>query len=285
MKLSETTPMPNTEAPHKPIPFRMLIALAALLVFLLIMRLRLPGYHSIPKNLGANASITVLAKYPHDPAAFTQGLLYADGLFYESAGLYGQSTLRKVEPETGAVLLEKRLDAHYFAEGLALLEGKLYQLTWKENTGFIYDPQDFRQLGAFSYTTEGWGLTTDGSSLILSDGSATLYFLDPQTLQTTRALQVRLDGAPLDRLNELEYIRGEIYANIWYKDLIARIDPASGEVVGIIDCGSLRDGEGTPAPNDVLNGIAYDTRGDRLYVTGKNWPWIYEVSLRSAQTP
>lgn len=277
--------MPNTEAPHKPIPFRMLIALAALLVFLLIMRLRLPGYHSIPKNLGANASITVLAKYPHDPAAFTQGLLYADGLFYESAGLYGQSTLRKVEPETGAVLLEKRLDAHYFAEGLALLEGKLYQLTWKENTGFIYDPQDFRQLGAFSYTTEGWGLTTDGSSLILSDGSATLYFLDPQTLQTTRALQVRLDGAPLDRLNELEYIRGEIYANIWYKDLIARIDPASGEVVGIIDCGSLRDGEGTPAPNDVLNGIAYDTRGDRLYVTGKNWPWIYEVSLRSAQTP
>ena len=193
--------MPNTEAPHKPIPFRMLIALAALLVFLLVMRLRLPGYHSIPKNLGANASITVLAKFPHDPAAFTQGLLYADGLFYESAGLYGQSTLRKVDPETGAVLLEKRLDAQYFAEGLALLEGKLYQLTWKENTGFIYDPQDFRQLGAFSYPTEGWGLTTDGSSLILSDGSATLYFLDPQTLQTTRALQVNLDGAPLDRLN------------------------------------------------------------------------------------
>ncbi|HOG58642.1 MAG TPA: glutaminyl-peptide cyclotransferase [Anaerolineaceae bacterium] len=277
--------MPNTEAPHKRIPFRMLIALAALLVFLLVMRLRLPGYHSIPKNLGANASITVLAKFPHDPAAFTQGLLYADGLFYESAGLYGQSTLRKVDPETGAVLLEKRLDAQYFAEGLALLEGKLYQLTWKENTGFIYDPQDFRQLSTFSYPTEGWGLTTDGSSLILSDGSATLYFLDPQTLQTTRALQVSLDGAPLDRLNELEYIRGEIYANIWYKDLIARIDPASGEVVGVIDCGSLRDGEGAPAPNDVLNGIAYDARGDRLYITGKNWPWIYEVSLRSVQTP
>ena len=277
--------MPNTEAPHKRIPFRMLIALAALLVFLLVMRLRLPGYHSIPKNLGANASITVLAKFPHDPAAFTQGLLYADGLFYESAGLYGQSTLRKVEPKTGAVLLEKRLDAQYFAEGLALLEGKLYQLTWKENTGFIYDPQDFRQLGAFSYPTEGWGLTTDGSSLILSDGSATLYFLDPKTLQTTRALQISLDGAPLDRLNELEYIRGEIYANIWYKDLIARIDPASGEVVGVIDCGSLRDGEGAPAPKDVLNGIAYDARGDRLYLTGKNWPWIYEVSLRSVQTP
>lgn len=278
-------PMPNTETPHKPIPFRIFIALAALLVFLLVMRLRLPGFHSIPKNLGANASITVLAKFPHDPAAFTQGLLYADGLFYESAGLYGQSTLRKVDPETGAVLLEKRLDAQYFAEGLALLEGKLYQLTWKENTGFIYDPQDFRQLGTFSYPTEGWGLTTDGSSLILSDGSATLYFLDPQTLQTTRALQVNLDGAPLDRLNELEYIRGEIYANIWYKDLIARIDPTSGEVVGVIDCGSLRDGEGAPGPNDVLNGIAYDARGDRLYLTGKNWPWIYEVSLRSVQTP
>ncbi len=263
----------------------MLIAFAALVLFLLVMRLRLPTYHSIPQNLGANASVKVLAKYPHDPDSFTQGLLYADGLLYESAGLYGQSTLRKLELESGAVLLEERLDEQYFAEGLALWDDKLYQLTWKENTGFIYDPGDFSQLGTFSYPTEGWGLTTDGSSLILSDGSANLYFIDPQTMQTSRTLQVSLDGAPLERLNELEYIRGEIYANIWYKDLIVRINPKSGEVIGVIDFSLLRQGEDAPAPQDVLNGIAYDAQGDRLFITGKNWPWIFEVAVETVKTP
>ncbi|NMC16566.1 MAG: glutaminyl-peptide cyclotransferase [Chloroflexi bacterium] len=249
------------------------------------MRLRIPSFRSIPKDLGTNAAVTVLSKYPHDPASFTQGLLYADGVLYESAGLYGQSTLRKLEIESGAVLLEERLDAQYFAEGLTLLDGKLYQLTWKENKGFIYDPQDFRQLGTFTYSTEGWGLTTDGSSLILSDGSANLYFIDPKTMQTSRTLLVSLDGAPLERLNELEFIRGEIYANIWYKDLIVRINPESGEVIGVIDCGILREGQDAPLPKDVLNGIAYDAQGDRLFITGKNWPWIYEVSLETVKTP
>lgn len=259
--------------------------LAALILFVLVMRLRIPSYRAIPKDLGTNAAVTVLAKYPHDPASFTQGLLYADGVLYESAGLYGQSTLRKLELESGAVLLEEHLDAQYFAEGLTLLDGKLYQLTWKENKGFIYDPQDFRQLGTFTYSTEGWGLTTDGSSLILSDGSANLYFIDPKTMQTSRSLQITLDGAPLERLNELEFIRGEIYANIWYKDLIVRINPESGEVIGVIDCGILREGQDAPLPKDVLNGIAYDAQGDRLFITGKNWPWIYEVSLETVKTP
>ena len=277
--------MKKTKNTPKPKSYRLFIALAALALFLLVMHVRLPGSNSIPRKLGANAEIKVLAQTPHDPQSFTQGLLYADGLFYESAGLYGQSTLRKLEVESGAVLLEERLDEQYFAEGLTLLNGKLYQLTWKENKGFIYDPQDFSLLGTFTYSTEGWGLTTDGSSLILSDGSAALYFIDPQSMLTTRTLQVTLDGAPLERLNELEFIRGEIYANIWYKDLIVRINPESGEVIGVIDCGILREGQDAPLPKDVLNGIAYDAQGDRLFITGKNWPWIYEVSLETVKTP
>jgi Glutamine cyclotransferase len=277
--------MAKNQNTKKPINYRLFIALAALALFVLVMLLRIPSYRAIPKDLGTNAVVTVLAKYPHDPASFTQGLLYADGVLYESAGLYGQSTLRKLELESGAVLLEERLDAQYFAEGLTLLDGKLYQLTWKENKGFVYDPQDFRQLGTFTYSTEGWGLTTDGSSLILSDGSANLYFIDSKTMQTSRTLLVSLDGAPLERLNELEFIRGEIYANIWYKDLIARINPESGEVIGVIDCGILREGQDAPLPKDVLNGIAYDAQGDRLFITGKNWPWIYEVALESVKTP
>ncbi|HOE35626.1 MAG TPA: glutaminyl-peptide cyclotransferase [Anaerolineaceae bacterium] len=265
--------------------YRLLIALAALVLFAVIMRLRIPTYHSIPKKLGANAEVEVIAAYPHNPESFTQGLLYADGVLYESAGLYGQSALRKLELETGVALLEKRLEEQYFAEGLTLLDGRLYQLTWKENKGFIYNPADFSLEGTFTYGMEGWGLTTDGSSLILSDGSAVLYFIDPKTMQTTRTLQVTLDGAPLEKLNELEYIRGEIYANIWYKDIIVRINPQTGQVIGEIDCSILRQGENSLLPKDVLNGIAYDAEGDRLFITGKNWPRIYEVVLKNAKNP
>ena len=205
-------------------------------------------------------------------------MVYADGYFYESTGLYGKSTLRKVEPATGKVVQELKLEDQYFAEGLALYEDQLYQLTWKEHTGFIYD-KAFALLGSFSYPTEGWGLTTDGNSLILSDGSATLYFLDPQTLQTTRTVQVSQAGQPVEQLNELEYIQGEVYANIWYQDVIVRIDPSSGQVLGQIDLSSLREGENAPDPADVLNGIAYDTKESRLFVTGKNWPYVYEIAL------
>ena len=254
------------------------IALIALAIFLLIMHFRLPHAGSIPADLGSNARISVLATYPHDTDAFTQGLVYADGYFYESTGLYGKSTLRKVEPATGKVVQELKLEDQYFAEGLALYKDQLYQLTWKEHTGFIYD-KAFALLGSFSYPTEGWGLTTDGSSLILSDGSATLYFLDPQTLQTTRTVQVTQAGQPVEQLNELEYIQGEVYANIWYQDVIVRIDPSSGQVLGQIDLSSLREGENAPDPADVLNGIAYDTKESRLFVTGKNWPYVYEIAL------
>jgi len=179
----------NAKPSSKRIPNNLIIALVALAAFVLIMFLRLPRSHSIPPDLGSSAKVKVLATYPHDPNAFTEGFLYADGYFYESIGLYGQSALRKVEPDTGQVVQELKLTNQYFAEGLTLLDDQLYQLTWKEHTGFIYD-QNFTQQSTFSYSTEGWGLTTDGSSLILSDGSATLYFLDPQSLQTRRSVQV-----------------------------------------------------------------------------------------------
>ena len=253
---------PSSQSKRSNIAF----ALIALAIFLLIMYFRLPHAGSIPADLGSNARISVLATYPHDTDAFTQGLVYADGYFYESTGLYGKSTLRKVEPATGKVVQELKLADQYFAEGLALYEDQLYQLTWKEHTGFIYP-------------TEGWGLTTDGSSPILSDGSATLYFLDPQTLQTTRTVQVTQAGQPVEQLNELEYIQGEVYANIWYQDVIVRIDSSSGQVLGQIDLSSLREGEHAPNPVDVLNGIAYDAKEDRLFVTGKNWPYVYEIAL------
>ena len=265
---------PSSQSKRSNIAF----ALIALAIFLLIMYFRLPHAGSIPADLGSNARISVLATYPHDTDAFTQGLVYADGYFYESTGLYGKSTLRKVEPATGKVVQELKLADQYFAEGLALYEDQLYQLTWKEHTGFIYD-KAFALLGSFSYPTEGWGLTTDGNSLILSDGSATLYFLDPQTLQTTRTVQVSQSGQPVEQLNELEYIQGEVYANIWYQDVIVRIDPSSGQVLGQIDLSSLREGENAPDPADVLNGIAYDAKESRLFVTGKNWPYVYEIAL------
>lgn len=270
---------------EKPTPKRthsnIFFALIALAAFLLIMYLRLPRSHSIPPRLGSRAKIEVLATYPHDTDAFTQGLVYADGYFYESTGLYGKSTLRKVEPATGKVVQELKLEDQYFAEGLALYADQLYQLTWKEHTGFIYD-KDLRLQSTFTYPTEGWGLTTDGSSLILSDGSATLYFLDPQSWQTTHTVQVTQAGQPVEKLNELEYIQGEVFANIWYSDIIIRIDPTNGEVLGQIDLSSLREGANAPNPADVLNGIAYDAKQDRLFVTGKNWPFVYEIALVNA---
>lgn len=271
--------MAQVEKPiRKRIKHNLLIALGALAVFLLVLVLCLPHSHSIPPHLSSNAQIEVLTTYPHDPNAFTEGLIYADDYFYESAGLYGQSTLRKIEPSTGKVVQELKLSDQYFAEGLTLLGDQLYQLTWREHTGFIYDEQ-FNLKKTFTYATEGWGLTTDGNSLILSDGSATLYFLDPQSLQIIRTVQVTQAGQPVEQLNELEYVQGEVYANIWYSDMIVRIDPANGQVIGQIDLSSLREDANGPKPADVLNGIAYDAKGDRLFVTGKNWSYIYEIKL------
>ena len=219
-------------------------------------------------------SYRVVATHPHDPSAFTQGLVYADGVFYEGTGLYGRSSLRRVDPPTGQVLQKVDVAPSYFGEGVALVGDTLYQLTWQEHTAFTYDRHSFAATGQFTYTTEGWGLTYDGRSLIMSDGSNTLYFRDPVTFEETGRVQV-FDGAtPVTLLNELEFIGGEVYANVWQTERIARIDPQTGRVTAWIDLTGLR-----PPQTDVLNGIAYDAGQDRLFVTGKLWPYLYEIAL------
>ena len=222
----------------------------------------------------------VVNTYPHDPRAFTQGLVFHDGALLESTGQYGQSSLRRVELKTGKVLKKVEVGREYFAEGLTLLGGKLYQLTWQHRLGFVYDPETFQKIGDFLYADEGWGLTNDGESLILSDGSDRLRFIDPSDYRVKRAVSVRDGGRPVSSLNELEYVKGEIYANVWHDDRVARIDPQTGRVLGWIDfSGLLKPGEVTDE-EAVLNGIAYDEGGDRLFVTGKLWPKLFEVRVK-----
>lgn len=225
-------------------------------------------------------SYRVVRTFPHDPAAFTQGLLYDDGFLYESTGQYGQSSLRKVELETGAVVQAHQLDDRFFGEGLALFGNRLLQLTWRANKGFAYRLDSFAPLAEFAYPTEGWGLTYDGELLIMSDGSATLYFRDPFTFAEVRRVAVVAQGRPVARLNELEWVAGEVFANIWQTDTIARIDPATGHVAGWIDLtGLLSDADRRGSNAEVLNGIAYDREGERLFVTGKWWPKLYQIEL------
>lgn len=218
--------------------------------------------------------------YPHDAEAFTQGLIYADGNLYESTGLAGKSSLRKVNLETGEV--EKKIDlpAPFFGEGIALFRDSIYQLTWRSYTGFVYDKDTFEEKRRFSYATEGWGITHDGKRLIMSDGTARLYYLDPETLEVTGYIDVV--GAPEEienlRLNELEYVRGEIFANVWPTSYIIRISPASGRVKGWVDMKGILGAE-EQAKADVLNGIAYDAGKNRLFVTGKLWPRLFEIEL------
>ena len=222
----------------------------------------------------------VINTLPHDPNAFTQGLVYADDIFYEGTGRNGQSSLRKVEPTTGAVFQQHNLDEQYFGEGIALFGDKIYQLTWQSNTGFIYDKATFAELSRFAYPTEGWGITDNGSELIMSDGTATLYFWDPETLQETRRLEVLYQGEPLVRLNELEYFDDAIWANVWQTDAVVRIDPTTGVVNGLVDLRGLLDyAPAFTTPVDVLNGIAYDETTGRLFVTGKLWPAVFEIEL------
>lgn len=225
----------------------------------------------------ASYSFKVVNTYPHDPKAFTQGLVYYKGFLYEGTGLNGASELRKVELKTGKVLQRKALAEKYFGEGIVLFEGKIYQLTWKNREGFIYDLNTFNQVGSFNYDTEGWGFTQDGKSLILSDGSERLYFLNPKTLKPERSITVTLGGKPINNLNELEYIGGKIYANIWQTTQIVIVDPKTGVVEGVIDLRGLS--LLMPAGADVLNGIAYDGEGKRLFVTGKLWPMLFEIEL------
>lgn len=222
----------------------------------------------------------VVKSYPHDANAFTQGLVYHQGIFYESTGLNGGSSLRRVEIATGTVLKKVDVASQHFGEGLALLNGRLYQLTWQSQLAFVYAEDSFSLLDTLSYVGEGWGLTQDGNSLIMSDGSDQLRFLDPATFHVQRTIQVQDNGRSIRNLNELEYIHGEIYANIWQTDRIVRIDPRSGRVTAWINLTGLLTPEDHQRPVDVLNGIAYDEAGDRLFVTGKLWPKVFEIKLK-----
>lgn len=217
--------------------------------------------------------------YPHDPKAFTQGLIYDGGFLYEGTGQYGASSLRKVDLETGKVLKMRGLPPQYFGEGIALFRDRIIQLTWQSRVGFVYHKERFELIREFSYPTEGWGLTTDGRHIIMSDGSSTLSFLDPESFKKIKAVEVRDPFGLVSKLNELEYIRGEIFANIWPTNRIARIAPATGMVTGWIDMTGLAGPDAMFYPIDVLNGIAYDAGKDRLFVTGKLWPKLYEIQL------
>jgi len=221
----------------------------------------------------------VVNTYPHDRGAFTEGLQYVDGALYESTGRNGASDLRRVALETGEVQQRCTLPEAYFGEGVTVLDEKIFQLTWQNHTGFVYARAGFTWQRSFTYPTEGWGLTHDGQRLIMSDGTATIHFLDPATLEETSHIDVYDDHGPVVLLNELEYVRGEIYANVWQTDQIARIDPQSGQVLGWIDLSGLLSAEDRNQPVDVLNGIAYDAARDRLFVTGKLWPKLFEIEL------
>jgi glutaminyl-peptide cyclotransferase len=227
----------------------------------------------------------VVRAYPHDPAAFTEGLFYHDGALYESTGLEGQSTLRKVELATGRVLRSRALDSQYFGEGIVPWKGRLIQLTWVSHVGFVYDLATFAPIARFTYPGEGWALTEDGRDLIMSDGTPVLRFLDPDTLKPVRRLTVTADGVPLRNINELEWVKGQILANVWMTRRIARIDPATGRVTAWIDLGRLVPPDVAGDADAVANGIAWDAQHDRLFVTGKRWPRLFEIHLVRRTTP
>jgi glutamine cyclotransferase len=225
------------------------------------------------------AGYRVVKAYPHDRGAFTQGLIWLDGKLYESTGLVGLSTIREVDLETGRVLRRTDIPAGLFGEGLVDWGDELLSITWRDNVGFRWDRRTFRQSGTFNYNHEGWGLTQDGRHIIMSDGTPTLRFLDPATMREVRRIEVTAAGAPVRDLNELEFVNGEILANVWMTTRIARIDPASGRVTGWIELAGLVAETAGANEDSVLNGIAYDRAGDRLFVTGKNWPRLYEIDL------
>ncbi|MEZ5428635.1 MAG: glutaminyl-peptide cyclotransferase [Pyrinomonadaceae bacterium] len=252
-----------------------------------------------PENTVPHYTYEIVNTYQHDPKAFTQGLVFKDGFLFESTGEYGRSTLRKVELETGQVTKKVDLDKKFFAEGMTILGGKIYQLTWRENVCFVYNESDFSPLKEFRYQGEGWGLTNDGKNLIMSDGTHLIKFIDPETFQTMRTLAIfQENGNPLYLINELEYINGEIWANIWHSEeketqttqgilpnigkpnYIARINPQTGKVTGWIDLANISP-EDSAGGENTLNGIAYDSGSDRLFVTGKEWKKLFEIKLKA----
>ena len=245
-----------------------------------------PGNPEPPASSVPTFGFDIIKSYPHDPNAFTQGLIYHGGFLYESTGQRGASSLRKVEIETGKVLQKYDVPSDFFAEGIALLDGRIYQLTWQSGLGFVYLLDDFRLQREFRYSGEGWGLTTDGKLLYHSDGTHVIRVVDPASYKTLRTIVVRKeDGKPLMRINELEWVKGEIWANIWHSENIgkpnhiARIDPETGDLLGWIDLGGISPDDSGRSIENTLNGIAYDPEGDRIFVTGKNWKRLFEIKL------
>lgn len=250
----------------------MMRALAVLLAALLL-------GSAAPAPVATDTGWRLVARFPHDAGAFTQGLLVADGILYESTGQYGHSEIRRVRLSDGRVLARKRIDARYFGEGLTNWGGDLLSITWMDGIGWRWNRATLKRGAPFHYQGEGWGLAQDGKRIILSDGTARLRFLDPVTLRENGAIIVRDKGQPIDQLNELEMVRGELLANVWMTNRIARINPRTGDVIGWIDLTALAREQRSNDPDAVLNGIAYDATSDRLYVTGKRWRTLYEITL------
>jgi glutamine cyclotransferase len=236
-----------------------------------------PDFNSL--DTSSSFTYKIINSYPHDRQAFTQGLVYEDGVLYEGTGRNGHSELRKVELETGKVLHRYKLSDEFFGEGITVFRDKIIQLTYLSNVGFVYKKETFEFLREFSYPTPGWGLTNDGKHLIMSDGTQKLYFLDAETFRQVRHVEVYDRGVSVWHLNELEYIEGKIYANVWPTERIARISPKTGQVIGWIDLRGLLTHQDYEMQVDVLNGIAYDDEKDRLFVTGKHWPRLFEIKL------
>lgn len=257
----------------------MLIRVLALLVLSSLVVACTSSTQSAENGTAPVHGYEIVNVYPHDPGAFTQGLVYHKGTLFEGTGIRGESDIREVELESGNVIRKREIDDRYFGEGITLWQDSLIQLTWQSNVGFIYERDSFERVDEFSYPTEGWGLTHDDERLIMSDGSSSLYFLDPETFRRTDSVEVRDDGEGIDQLNELEYVDGQVYANVWQTDRIAIVDPESGDVDAWIDLSGLLDPEDRTSRTDVLNGIAYDGANDRLFVTGKYWPKLFEIEL------
>jgi glutamine cyclotransferase len=257
-----------------------ILAVAAVAILLVYLRWKgsLPTPGAIPRT-APTYTYRIVNVYPHDPEAFTQGLVFDQGFLYEGTGLRGRSSLRRVDPETGRVLDIHRLADDLFGEGITIYEDQIFQLTYASRRGFVYRKESLELLREFTYPTFGWGLTQDGSHLIMSDGTSMLYFLNPRGMGRTGQLLVKDGKHPVIGLNELEYINGEIYANVWRTDLIARISPETGQVLGWIDLTGLLGAADRTESTDVLNGIAYDAQGHRLFVTGKLWPRLFEIQV------
>lgn len=240
-----------------------------------------PTKSGIPVQAGPAPVYTyqIVNTYPHDPEAFIQGLVVEDSVFYEGTGLNGRSSLRRVHMTSGRVEKMIPLSTSVFGEGITVYDHKIIQLTWQSHIGFIYDKETFEEIRSVAYPTEGWGITYDGSRFIMSDGSSQLFFRDTVTFEELGRVSVTDEGQPVSRLNELEYVKGEVYANVWQTDQIARINPTTGKVTAWIDLRNILSEENRQSTVDVLNGIAYDVQNDRLFVTGKLWPKIFEIKL------